>query len=97
MNNRMSSDSANEFPSQSNSLNTSIKLTSPISISAQNGTKLLDLETENLILVATHFAAKSTFTDMQSLQTHINKTHPKEKAKQIYLLKLEVSRGIMQF
>ena len=79
-NNNTSSDSSNEFCSQSNSLNTNIKSPSPVSVPAQSDTESLDLETELQNNFLCSFCHKK-YHHRQSLQRHINKTHPKEKEK----------------
>ena len=79
-NNNTSSDDANKFCSRSNSLNTNIKSPSPVSISAQSDTESLDLETEPQNNFLCSFCGKK-YHHRQSLQRHINKTHPKEKEK----------------
>ena len=91
-NNNMSNDSDNEFSSKSNSLNTNIKAPSPISISAQSDAESLEMEAEPQNNFLCSFCSKK-YLHRQSLQRHINKTHPKEKEKQIHLLKLSVKRN----
>ena len=83
-NNNISSDSDNKFSSKSDSLNTSIKAQSPVSISAQSDAESLELETEPQNNFLCSFCNKK-YLHRQSLQRHINKTHPKKKKKQIYL------------
>lgn len=79
-NNNMSSDSDNEFSSKYNSLNTNIKAPSPISISAQSDAESLEMEAEPQNNFLCSFCSKK-YLHRQSLQRHINKTHPKEKEK----------------
>lgn len=77
-NNNKSSDSINECGSQSKSFNTNIKSPLPVSIPLESDFESLEPETDSQNNFLCSFCNKKYY-HRQSLQRHINRTHPTEK------------------